>query len=130
MGWKEELNEIPELDREWLNSYYKENYPQQFLPTISYINKRDNCLFSYDTYKVVVISKDQEPYIHVKTENNIDIVIDISTGNIIDDKTICDNNEIMLYVKNNITQWLNQTSSINSHITNREFAQLMWDIRD
>lgn len=130
MGWKEELKSIPDLDRDWLNSYYKENYPQQFVPSISYIDKRDTCLFPYDTYKVVVISTDKEPNIHIKTGNIIDIVVDISTGNIIENKTICDNYEILLYVKNNITQWLNKPSSINSHITNREFAQLMWDMRD
>lgn len=104
MGWQEELNNIPDLDREWLNSYYKENYPQQFLPTISYINKYDMDIFPYDTYKVVVISSDDEPYIHIKIGDDIDIVADISTGNIVEDKTVCDNYQILLYVKNNITQ--------------------------
>lgn len=126
LSYIDELKEIPNLDKEWVDSYIKENYPNS-LNEMSRINVKEFYgLFPSNKFEIKIWSNDHNPpHFHV-ISNGWNIVVEISTGNILKTKSIGKDSKIYKYVEEHIKDWLNTNNVIYKTQTNQEVAYNTW----
>lgn len=79
IGWIQELNEIPELDREWVDNYIKENYPQSLNEMARVNTKEFYGLFPSNKFEIKIWSNDHNPpHFHVILEG-WNVIVEIET---------------------------------------------------
>lgn len=120
------LADIPDINKASLNEYISLTY-RNSLNEMAKINVKEFYgLFPYNKFDIRIWSNDHNPpHFHVIADG-WDIVINIKSGEILRVKQPGKNSKVYTYVKNNIQEWLNSECVVNSKLTNRENAQLIW----
>ena len=120
------LNEIPELDREWVDTYITENYKESLNEMARINTKEFYGYFPYNKFELKIWSNDHNPpHFHVISEG-WDIVVSIKTGDILRVKTQGKSSKTYKYVEDSVKDWLNKPCEVTPKITNRENAMSIW----
>lgn len=128
LSYIDELKNIPDLDREWIDSYIKENY-SNVLNEMARINKNEFYgYFPSNKFEIKIWSNDHNPpHFHVISAG-WNIVVEIETGNILKTKSVGTDSKIYKYVEDHIKDWLSQKSRMQKKLTNKEVAQQAWEL--